>query len=408
MVPLVAVLLPIFIALVAFAVDYGVISIAKLQLQNAADAGAMAAMMAHADDPKMADLAAVETITSNRLFGHEIEFSLEQSVEYGNWDSDSQTFTPIKRIGSVADNSGASIPNGATAVRVRLIRSKERGNGIRLFFAPVLGRTDFANVGAEAIAGFSPPTIGFVGIDAVNGSNNAHTDSYDSTIGNYGGSNRYENGGVRSRGNIHLSSAVNIYGDAEGADVEIQPGSNAKVSGAIIETPMGTVFEDIDFSEAFINDNYTIERGPTWAPPFYNSSTGDLVVNNGRHITLQAGTYHFRNLHLAGGSKLNINGEVKIYVDSELRFDNGTVANLSHQPRNLELNVGDGPVNIQGGHQLHAVIYAPKSDVTIANGSGFFGSIVGKTLTFAGGGGLHFDESLVEQLPSNNRPKLVY
>ncbi len=41
---LVALMLPIFIAFIAFAVDYGVINLAKHQLQNAADAGADAAI----------------------------------------------------------------------------------------------------------------------------------------------------------------------------------------------------------------------------------------------------------------------------------------------------------------------------------------------------------------------------
>ena len=36
-----------------------------------------------------------------------------------------------------------------------------------------------------------------------------------------------------------------------------------------------------------------------------------MVVNNGRGVTLQSGTYHFRNFNLAGGSRLNIEGEGK-------------------------------------------------------------------------------------------------
>ena len=124
-------------------------------------------------------------------------------------------------------------------------------------------------------------------------------------------------------------------------------------------------------------------------------------------MTLQEGTYHFRDLLLAGGSTLNVNGEVKIYIEREMRFDNGTVANQTQVPSNLELQIGAGPVNIQGGHQLHAVIYAPDASVTLANGGGFFGSIIGRTLSFAGGAGAHYDQALADSAPPTGPPRLV-
>ena len=104
---------------------------------------------------------------------------------------------------------------------------------------------------------------------------------------------------------------------------------------------------------------------------------------------------------------MNVSGPVRIFIEREMRFDNGTVANLTEIPANLEINVGAGPVNIQGGHQLHAAIYAPDADVSIANGSGFFGAIIGQTLSVAGGGGLHFDQSLATDEAAGAAPALV-
>ena len=74
----------------------------------------------------------------------------------------------------------------------------------------------------------------------------------------------------------------------------------------------------------------------------------------------------------------------------------------------MKIFVGEGPVNIQGGHQLHADIYAPEADVNIANGSGFFGNIIGKTLRGAGGAGWHLDESLLDSAAANGPPGLVF
>ena len=131
------------------------------------------------------------------------------------------------------------------------------------------------------------------------------------------------------------------------------------------------------------------------------------VVDNGRNLTLQAGTYHFRDFRLAGGSTLSIAGPVLIYIEREMRFDNGTVANQTEIPSNMQIFVGQGPVNIQGGHQLHASIYAPEADVIIGNGSGFFGAIVGKTLS-ATGTNLHFDQSLAGPDTTTVAPSVVF
>ena len=205
-----------------------------------------------------------------------------------------------------------------------------------------------------------------------------------------------------------MSSGADVFGNAQGDPVVLTPGSGTSIAGSVLNAPHTTEYDPIDFSSIGPNDNNSIERGPTWAPPFYDSSTRDLVVNNGRHITLTSGVYHFRNMNLAGGSRLNIDGDVEIFIEGEMRFDNGTVANLGQKPNMFRLNVGQGPVNIQGGHHLHAVIYAPAAEVNIANGSGFFGSVVGRTLKIAGGGGLHYDETLGEDVEQTGAPKLVY
>lgn len=392
-----AIMLPVFIVMIAFAVDYGVITLADHQLQIAADNGAISALNVMQSDRDNADKAAVDAVNANFLIGNKIPLVPNRDVDYGTWDEDSGVFSVIPRDGTAA-------PIGASAVRVRLTRNREQGNGLRLFFAPVIGTT-YANAQAEAIASTTTPCSGFIGLESVQLTNNAKTDSYNSENGPYNSwSNSNDIGDICSNGPLTLASGARINGNAAGGPVTISPGSGASISGSQ-SGPANLTFDDVDFSEATINNNGNIERGPVWAPPFYNEHTGDLVVNNGRSITLQDGTYHFNNADLAGGSTLNVKGEVKIYVDGSLKFNNGTVANQSQLPKNLQIFVGTGPIDIQGGHQLHAAIYAPKADVTIANGSGFFGTIVGRSLSVAGGGGLHRDESLAPT--TGGTPRLV-
>ncbi len=405
MVPLIAILLPIFIVMVAFAVDYGVISVGKQQLQNAADAGAMAALTAYQKNPKDGDQAALETINSHTLLGGQLQFDVHRSISYGHWHADSNEFIESPRVGGNANiSSGGTIPSGADAVRVQLVRSAERGNAVRLFFAPIMG-VERATIVAEAIAGGSAPCMGFIGIESATILNNATTDSYNSDDGAYHNpSNRNENGGICSEGDVYLASGADVFGNAHGRSVEIAPGSGATISGTI----GGADTLDFDVKPTpSSNDNHLISAGPNPWDSTYMSPDDDLIVNYGE-LVLTSGTYHFRDMLLRGGSQLKINGDVEIFIDREMRFDNGTIANLGQVPKEFQLNVDQGPVNIQGGHKLHAVIYAPKADVKVENGSGFFGGIIGKTLTFAGGGGLHYDESLASDAEPTTPPGLVY
>ena len=219
-VPLVAVLLPVFLALVALAVDIGVISIAKQQLQNAADAGAVAALIAYQRNPNNGDQAALETMNAQEFLGDNLDFDLVQSVSYGQFNADTNQFTEIPR------GSDNTIPQGAQAVRVQLIRSPNNGNAVNLFFAPLIG-VDRATIVAEAIAGGSTSCVGFIGIDSVNIGNNVRTDSYNSDLGPYDAwNNQNENGSVCSSGNVTLASGANVFGNAAGSNVQISPGSN--------------------------------------------------------------------------------------------------------------------------------------------------------------------------------------
>jgi len=266
---LIALTLPLIIALVAFAVDYGIIVVAKQELQNASDAAATATLETLIAHPTSADDAAHTTITANRLLGSPITFDIAQDVHYGTWDEDTKSFEEIPRDGAVkgaSDVSGRSVPDGANAVRIRLTRSVARGNAIQLFFAPVIG-TDFAEVEAEAIAFSAPPCSGF--------------------------------------------------------RVSVAPGST--VSGQRGTRVSDQEFDPVDFNQANVNDNDRIPKPPKFSfPKTFLSSEGDLVVANGRNIHLASGVYRVRDLRVAGGSRLTIDGDVTIFVEREVSLDNGT------------------------------------------------------------------------------------
>ncbi|MDA8563438.1 pilus assembly protein [Mariniblastus sp.] len=411
-----AILLPVIIAFIAFAVDYGVINNAKHELQNAADAGASAGIQLLMSDPEKADRAARDAVTANHLVGEFITFDVRRCVEYGTWDPErTPKFEPIPRTGYTPgsgdpdDVSGTTIPDGATAVRVTLVRSTDRNNAIPLFFAPVIG-TKHAEITAIAIASATPGCSGFVGIDFVTLGNNMRTDAYNSDDGSYGGGNQSLDGDVCSNGPVSLASGAGVGGDAQGSSISGAGSNGATISGNQTTSPAGIVAPPVNFDDATPNNNNTIDSNSPrpYGDPYYRDGTNDLIVDQGRTMTLFQGTYYFRDMLLRGGGKLIIDGEVRIFIERELRFDNGTDANKAKLPINLQLFVGAGPVNLQGGHDLYATIYAPTANVTVANNGKIYGSIVGKTLTVQGGSQLHFDQSLADEQASGAEPALVY
>ena len=405
MIPFVAVLLPFFLIMVAFAIDIGVITVADQQLQNAADAGAVAALTAYQFNPADGDQAALETMNAHLFLGDNLEFDVVQSIEYGQFDPDTNQFTVIPRTsGSSVIADGETIPQGAQAVKVRLIRNPANDNAVNLFFAPLFG-VDRASIIAEAVASGSTPCVGFTGIEAITVGNNVRTDSYDSSLGPYSDPNtRFENGSVCSSGNVSLASGANVFGNASGANVNISPGSNAMVHGTI-SGPSSFELETLP-TPAF-NDNDTIDPNHPHGLPYLRSNN-DLIVDQGRTLILEAGTYHFRDMLIKGGGRLRLNGPVEIFVDEEMRFDNGSITNTDRRPEDFVLNVGIGPVQIQGGNQIHGVIYAPDADVGVANGAELSGNITGRSLNLQGGAQLHYDESLNANTPPSEPPELVF
>jgi len=329
MVPFVAVLLPFFLIMVAFAIDFGVISVADQQLQNAADAGAVAALTAYQRLPSNGDQAALETMNAHNFLGENLEFDVFQSIIYGRFDPDTNQFIEIARQGGsnvIAD--GETIPQGAQAVKVQLIRSPENNNAVNLFFAPLIG-VERATVVAEAIASGSVPCVGFVGIESINIGNNVRTDSYNSDFGPYNqGGNKAENGSICSSGRVSLASGANVFGNAAGSSVDISPGSNAQVHGAI-SGPESFEIEPAPVPAS--NDNDTVDPNHPHGQP-YHRANNDLIVDGGRTLTLEAGTYHFRNMLIKGGGKLRLNGRVEVFIDrSKFREETKCMQSSLHQ-----------------------------------------------------------------------------
>ncbi len=138
------------LGVMALAIDTGFMYMTRLQLQNAADAAAVAAMRSFLDEGEIFPTASPSVVPFEMVVANEVAvrhsagglpvmLKLPDDVEFGYWNFGSRTFTP-------------GIGFGSPAARVTARREEgSPGGPIGLFFARVLGRSE-ANVNAAAVA----------------------------------------------------------------------------------------------------------------------------------------------------------------------------------------------------------------------------------------------------------------
>ena len=245
-------------------------------------------------------------------------------------------------------------------------------------------------------------------------SGNGRTNSYDSSLGAYGGSNIGTNGDIGSNGTaagtIRLSGNAYIQGDAStGPDGTVITNGNAEIEGTISDD------NDVDMASVVVPAQLT-------ALP----SSGSYSVGGNNSRTISAGDYKYTSLGISANARVTITGTVRIYLTDNSSLDiagngqlivgNGAslelytdgrcnmagngVVNNSGLPHNFILfstyaGTGDG-VKIAGNGNLHGAIYAPDSTVRFSGNADVFGSVVGSNLYVTGNGSIHYDEALKE------------
>jgi Flp pilus assembly protein TadG len=127
----------------SLAVDFGRIQVVKAELQATADAAARAAARELIKAPGQARQAASDVLSANFADGVAVD-SGNDNIEFGNWNSETQTFTP-------------AAPGLATAVRVRAQVGRS-GNSVPTLWASILGVTSVRPT-ATAVAATSSDTI---------------------------------------------------------------------------------------------------------------------------------------------------------------------------------------------------------------------------------------------------------
>jgi hypothetical protein len=128
---------------------------------------------------------------------------------------------------------------------------------------------------------------------------------------------------------------------------------------------------------------------------------GNVSVQGGWTLRLNAGIYNFNSLSMTGNSSIIIDsGPVVINIagqgtNSPLDLAGGSTENPSYDPHMFSiLYGGTSPITVAGGTAMAGMVYAPNTNVTIAGGSHFYGAVVGSTVVDTGGTAMHYDRSL--------------
>jgi len=368
--------------------------VVKAQLQNAADAAALAGAQRLYSNLQTIRRAAKDVAASNAAAQHPVVLRSAQGedVEIGHWDEATATFTPM-----------AKIDDQTNAVRVTCRLNADRKSSVDLFFAPVIGvRT--TDMMTEAIARADVIECGrFVGLDYVDVAS-GYVDSYDSRLGTYDSQMPSDDGHVCSDGQIRVQNAT-VSGNAspgEGYNVFLQGGGG--VSGSTESHVGDTEAPPVSpGNAAVVNDNDAI-------PHRYWDGRGNLTIPQSQSADFPGGT-----LYVEGSLKLNgelrINGPTVIYVEGHVSIQGQGLVNQTQLPKNLTLlPLGlkkPAKVEVQGTSDFYGTIYAPTCSVKLAGGADFFGAILGESLDLSTNGGVHYDAALPPFNEHFVRPKLV-
>jgi hypothetical protein len=256
-------------------------------------------------------------------------------------------------------------------------------------------------------------------------SGGSSVNSFNSSLG-YSSSQQNSGGNIGTNGNVTLNGSV-IYGSAavdalttgscsKSAVTGLTSSGGAQVTGGLIllngpvtypappapnPVPPTTTQNIAGACPAGMTGcNNTGSKAVSLLPGQY----GNVTASGGTTVHFRQGTYNFNSLALIGNSTLyvdsgpvivNLAGVSLTGSSPAMDVSGGGIRNPTHIPANLQFTYGGSRgVNLSGGSDSYATVYAPNALVNMSGGADFFGSMIGSTVTSSGGTAVHYDSNL--------------
>ena len=370
----------------------------------------------------------------------------------GNLTQAPISMTSGKLEASVAgpDLAAASPMDRVFHIRARGTTSSE-SNIQRLLEAKV--ELDPAPLFAQAVFAWDTVQSIYLNLGAV-------IDSYNSTLGPYGGANIAANGDVETNRDLADGMSVFIGSEIRGKALfnGLAPGETIASGGGLITgaaqpqltpkptynvmRPPGQPASCSSLTPLSLATDTTLAGAGPFC--FTSISTnghsltfsdyaqlyvqGTVDVSNGGQLKWHAGTIESGNFYvspsgLGTGGLVEVTGKTSWYVTGDVRLDNGARLNANTKLPNLFRLYGRQTsgemVYVDHGSKFYGVIYAAGPDVPppgtpggmavrIDNGSELFGAVIApRVLVIGAGSFLHYDEALktVKDFPLWSVPK---
>jgi Tfp pilus assembly protein PilX len=309
---------------------------------------------------------------------------------------------------SMTPASGVSWLGGGGVLQSWQITSSGSISGIRA--ANVQLQTTYENSGTPVapLAVFATSAS----CPAITMTGGAKTDSYDSS-GSYAATVQSTSGDLGTNGTLSVSGGSTIINGTAYLQTVTTGGCPATFSNSV---GPGVVQATVAMGgpRTFADPVYTNPSPALTASTNYNANQtlppgnySNIKVTGGKTLTLSPGTYNFNSLTLTGGSDITVNppGQVVLEIagagspSNALDLSGGSVVNGGGVLANFQIVYnGTGSINLSGGANSAAVVYAPNSPVSLTGGSPWFGAIVGNTFTDTGGAAVHFDRALLKNV----------
>jgi hypothetical protein len=222
------------------------------------------------------------------------------------------------------------------------------------------------------------------------------TDSYNSDSGSYAATQMNDFGDIGSNGFVDVCGTSVINGDASTSS----PGELTLRGGAIVQdtTSMAPVVvldpvpqADIDY--ALANSNAPAGLTGDYS---YNAGSRDLLLDANKTMTLASGVYYFRKVTLKGSVELEPGASVKIYITGNTVIESHAQINHFGSPKHfLIFGTGDR-IDIAGGAEIRAALYAPDTKIYFAGSADLYGSFVAQFAEDLGGSHFHYDRALMD------------
>jgi len=255
--------------------------------------------------------------------------------------------------------------------------------------------------------------FGVFGDDGVELASQAEIDSYDSRLGDYGGTNISDNGDTGTNathvGCIYLYSNSKVYGNVisgPGSDPleVIVSRANGLVTGESLALTSPKEMPSVSSPEGLpFRGSFSLDGDSTVTINESGEYTSFMTDNNSKvTITSDVTLYITGDFSMLSNSQFEIaeGVNVDIYLGGTFAQNSNTqINNLSQDPTKLLVFGTDsfnGEMEWNSNTDFYGAIYVPKAEIDYNSNADFYGSVAGRLLELDSNSRIHFDEALAD------------